>query len=180
MIERIVSIVHGQLSVWSCWNYWVNIFKHTYVHTRAEHVYNYAMESIFISWRHHDLALHWRHNDRDGVSSHQPHGCLLNHLFRRRSKKTSKLHVTGLCVWGIHRDRWIPRTKGQLRGKCFHLMTSSWVVWYVRYHLYIKQARLNTTVRLADVVVTFTVYTHQANVMEHQPWWRHDMETLSA
>ena len=30
-------------------------------------------------------------------------------------------------VWGIHRDRWIPRTKGQLRGKCFHLMTSSWM-----------------------------------------------------
>ena len=28
-------------------------------------------------------------------------------------------------VWGIHRDRWISRTKGQLRGKCFHLMTSS-------------------------------------------------------
>ena len=31
-------------------------------------------------------------------------------------------------VWGIHRDRWIPRTKGQLRGKCFHLMTSSCTV----------------------------------------------------
>ena len=28
-------------------------------------------------------------------------------------------------VWGLHRDRWIPRTKGQSRGKCFHLMTSS-------------------------------------------------------
>ena len=28
-------------------------------------------------------------------------------------------------VWGIHRDRWLPRTKEQLRGKCFHLMTSS-------------------------------------------------------
>ena len=28
-------------------------------------------------------------------------------------------------VWRIHRDRWILRTKGQLRGKCFHLMTSS-------------------------------------------------------
>ena len=27
--------------------------------------------------------------------------------------------------WGIHRDRCIPRTKGQLRGKCFHLMTLS-------------------------------------------------------
>ena len=31
-------------------------------------------------------------------------------------------------VWGIHRDRWIPRIKGQLRGKCFHLMTSSCIV----------------------------------------------------
>ena len=29
-------------------------------------------------------------------------------------------------VWEIHRDRWIPRTKGQYRGICFHLMTSSW------------------------------------------------------
>ena len=24
-------------------------------------------------------------------------------------------------------DRWLPRTNGQLRGKCFHLMTSSWI-----------------------------------------------------
>ena len=31
------------------------------------------------------------------VSNHQPHDCLLNRLFRRRSKKTSKLCVTGLC-----------------------------------------------------------------------------------
>ena len=43
-------------------------------------------------------ALRWRHNDHDGVSNHQPHGCLLNRLIRRRSKKTSKLRVTGLCV----------------------------------------------------------------------------------
>ena len=43
-------------------------------------------------------TLRWRHNDSDGVSNHQPHDCLLNHLFRRRSKKTSKLRVTGLCA----------------------------------------------------------------------------------
>ena len=42
--------------------------------------------------------LRWRHNDHDSVSNHQPLGCLLNRLFRRRSKKTSKLRVTGLCV----------------------------------------------------------------------------------
>ena len=44
------------------------------------------------------MSLHWRHNDPDSVSNHQPHDCLLNCLFRRRSKKTSKLRVTGLCV----------------------------------------------------------------------------------
>ena len=42
--------------------------------------------------------LRWRHNDHAGVSNHQPHGCLLNRLFRRKSKKTSKLRVTGLCA----------------------------------------------------------------------------------
>ena len=34
-------------------------------------------------------ALQWRYNGREGVSNHQPHHCLLNLLFRRRSKKTS-------------------------------------------------------------------------------------------
>ena len=43
-------------------------------------------------------TLQWRHNERDGVSDHQPHDCLLNRLFRRRSKKTSKLRVTGLSA----------------------------------------------------------------------------------
>ena len=58
---------------------------------------------IQISWVRCSIGFEfvflWKyHNDHDGVSNHQPHGCLLNRLFRRRSKKTSKLRVTGLCV----------------------------------------------------------------------------------
>ena len=45
----------------------------------------------------HYVALQWCHNDQDGVSNHQPHSCLLDRLFRRRSKKTSQLRVAGLC-----------------------------------------------------------------------------------
>ena len=52
--------------------------------------------NVLILFSH--TTLRWRHNDQDGVSNHQPHGCLLNRLFRRRSNKTSKLRVTGLCV----------------------------------------------------------------------------------
>ena len=44
------------------------------------------------------MPLRWRHNGRDSVSNHQPHDCLLNRLLRRRSKKTSKLRVTGPCA----------------------------------------------------------------------------------
>ena len=42
-------------------------------------------------------ALQWRNNERDGVLNHQRHDCLLNRLFRGRSKQASKLRVTGLC-----------------------------------------------------------------------------------
>ena len=49
-----------------------------------------------IQWKT-NVALRWRHNGRHSVSNHQPHDCLLNRLFRRRSKKTSA-RVTGLCA----------------------------------------------------------------------------------
>ena len=47
-------------------------------------------------------ALQWRHSCRGGVSNHQPHDCLLNRLFRRRSKKHQSSASLAL-VWGIHR-----------------------------------------------------------------------------
>ena len=43
-------------------------------------------------------ALRWRHIERDGVSNHQPHDCLLKRLFRQRSKETAELRVTDLCA----------------------------------------------------------------------------------
>ena len=46
-------------------------------------------------------TLQWRHNGRYGVSNHQPHDCLLDRLFGRRSTKTPKLRVTGLCVGNL-------------------------------------------------------------------------------
>ena len=70
------------------------------------------------------VSLQWRHNERDGVSNHQPRDCLLNGLFRPRSKKTSKLR-TGLCegnspVTGILADVMSP-----LVGKTEHYIQNS-------------------------------------------------------
>ena len=108
----------------------------------------------------HCHPLHWRHHDHDGVSNHQPHACLLNCLFRRRSKKISKLRVTGLCV-GIHRDRWIPHTKGQLRGKCFYLMTSS---CWKEYGDHRNRNTRKTNLKSLPGVVKYTVVTYSAIV----------------
>ena len=46
----------------------------------------------------HMIPLQWRCNGCDSVSNHQPREYLLSRLIRRRSKKTSKLRVTGLCA----------------------------------------------------------------------------------
>ena len=45
-----------------------------------------------------EQTLRWRHNEHDDVSNHQPHDCFFKLLFRRRSKETSKLRVTGHCA----------------------------------------------------------------------------------
>ena len=58
----------------------------------------YYKFTIQFGFQNRIRSLRWRHNDHYSVSNHQPHGCLLNRLFRRRWKKTSKLRVTGLCV----------------------------------------------------------------------------------
>ena len=52
---------------------------------------------IVFPFQYENITLQWRHNERDCVSNHQSHDCLLSHLFRRRLKKTSKLRVTGYC-----------------------------------------------------------------------------------
>ena len=85
-----------------------------------------ALVTLVHMWGRQDIIylLLWRHNERVGVSNHRCLDCLFNCLFRRRSNKTSKPRVTGL--WGeFIGHRWILRTKGQFREKCFHLMTSS-------------------------------------------------------
>ena len=57
-------------------------------------------QDILFSWIQPtfiSVSLQWCHNEHDGVSNHQPHDSLLSRLFRHRSKKKSKLRVTGLC-----------------------------------------------------------------------------------
>ena len=72
-------------------------------------------------------TLLWRHNERDGDLNQRCLDGLLNRLFWRTPKKKIKLPRHWTLSGESTSDRWIPLTKGQLQGKCFHLITQSWI-----------------------------------------------------
>ena len=74
----------------------IKLVRQTFTSTTMLMIQWHGTHFINTLWAHD--ALHWRHNERDSVSNLQPHGSLLNRLFGRRSKKTSKLRVTGFCA----------------------------------------------------------------------------------
>ena len=92
-------IAHWQLSLYCrlshsvCnWFYFLQLKSQLKIH------HNHLPWGSFL-YRHsisHSIPLQRRHNERDCVSNHQPYNCFLNRLFRRISKKTSRLQVTGL------------------------------------------------------------------------------------
>ena len=56
------------------------------------------LETTYAHCLWNNFPLQWHHNEYNGVSNHRRLDCLLNRLSRRKSKKTSKLRVTGLCA----------------------------------------------------------------------------------
>ena len=63
---------------------------------KAGPVYHSELFSMIGECHEGVKTLLWRHNACDAVSNHRRVDCLLNLLFRRRSKNTSKLRVAGL------------------------------------------------------------------------------------
>ena len=87
-------------------------------------VYTTAMtshERQGVSNSHRGAPLQWRHNERDGVSNHH----LMIVYSTRRSKKTSKLRVSGLCEGNSPVTDELPAQRASY-GKGFQLMTASW------------------------------------------------------
>ena len=76
-------VIHGHIQSLYC----VTLCRRIYGRERSL-LFNYFTSLI---------SSQWRHNEHNGVSNHRSYYCLVNRLFRRRSKKASKLRVTGLC-----------------------------------------------------------------------------------
>ena len=73
--KSINVVLQSWTSLWACWP-----FQSDSSQSLAKLYWNYAKITD---------TLQWRHIECDGVSNHQPPDCLLNRLFKHRSKKTS-------------------------------------------------------------------------------------------
>ena len=61
------------------------------------------------------------------VTNHQQLHCWFNRLFRRSSKKSSKLRITGLCEGNPPVTGGLPSQRASNAEKSFHLAPSSWL-----------------------------------------------------
>ena len=86
-------------------------------------------------------SLQWPHNEHDGLSNHQSHNCFPNRLFRRRSKKTSNLHVNGLCAANSPMTGEFPAQMASNAESFFiwgrrHVSgLTTWYLRYIEYHI---------------------------------------------
>ena len=69
----------------------------------------------------------WRHHEWDGVSNHQPHDCLLNHLFEAQIKENIKAPRHRSLSGGNSPVTGEFPTQCPVTRKMFPLMTSSWI-----------------------------------------------------
>ena len=79
---------------------------------------------------HLDITLLWRHKEPDGVSNHQPHDCLLIHLFGHRSRKHQS-SASLAFVRGIYRRPVNSPHKWPVTRKMFPIddVIMSWFQW---------------------------------------------------
>ena len=127
---REYSGIHGELQGGSCKNTASDISHNScFIYLKVaialkvwtqKYILNTAHLPYIIFWKSSSIlscaakiqlfhfVLQRRHNERDSASNYRRLDCLLNRLLRHRSKKTSKLRVTGLCegnppVAGAHK-----------------------------------------------------------------------------
>ena len=124
-------------------------------------------------------SLQWRHNGSDGVSNNQPHDCLLNRLFRIRSKKTLKLCVTGLYEGNSPETGEFPAQRASnAKNISISWRHHAWAIWRGINH---KNGWITFCMDLLNYCKLYCCHMNEI-IKEWEiflSWWRHDIEKLS-
>ena len=104
-------------------------------------------------------TLQSRHNGCDGVLNHQCLDCLLNLLIRHRSKKLSKLRVTGLCAGSS------PGAGGFPTQMASYAENDS--IWW-RHHAYLEISAQQAAVEAMDKLF-YSMWFYGIQLIIHDP-----------
>ena len=137
----------------------------------AASISEYRSENVQFFYHHICTisSLRWRHNGLDGVSNHQPHHCLLSRIFGRRSKKTSKLRVTGLSARNSPGTGEFP---AQMAGNAENVS-----IWW-RHHVKARSIISTRKRTWRPVYIEWTGISFlKSNVIDHTRW-RSDLKLV--
>ena len=127
-----------------------------------------------LHWPIRNHTLQWRNNARDGVSDYRRLDCLLNRLFSRRSKKTSKLRVIGLCDGNPPVTGGFPH-KGPVTRKMFSfddvIMRSRKTSW--------TRVQLSTCLPFHNCKLLGKFHSRESCGFATSLGWRYDVLSLS-
>ena len=114
--------------------------SHRFVHCkmRSMALSNTTTSTLLMHWRYCSLVLsqqstmllliHYNDVIMDSIASQITSLTIVYSVIYLGADQRKHQSSTSLAfVREVTGDRWISRTNGQLRGKCFHLMTSSWL-----------------------------------------------------
>ena len=143
-----------------CWSKLINIENPSYNERNTHYKDNMTSWLFYLCNRNHipGKTLWWRHNGHDSISNHQSRDCLLDRLFRRRSKKTSKVRVTGLCAGNSPGNGEFP---AQMAGNAGNV--SIW--WHHHHNVYWNEVQLSScilfliTTQMLTNVVSWAQYS---------------------
>ena len=118
--------------MWLLWIQTLNEYWYMY------HLYTNLNATIeeYCNFCHcHGATLHWQHNGRYGVSSHQPHHCLLNRLFRQRSMLIGPLWTNFSEIWIKMQNFSFVKMYFKMssaKRRPFRVRADSWCTYFLR------------------------------------------------
>ena len=95
------------------------IIRKTWIIRKHENVFKFSLYFLNIEIHYIDVIMTTMASQITSVT------VLYSTVYLDADQRKHQSSTSLAFVWGIHQDWWILRTKGQLRGKCFHLMMSS-------------------------------------------------------
>ena len=121
------------------------------------------------------VSLQWRHNECNcnSVSNHRRLECVLNRLFRHRSKKTSKLRGTGLCEGNSPAQVNSPH-KGPVTQKMFPFDDVIMICFGTHCAVLIREEHTSKTICLTTIYHRFDLLGSIKNI-----WGIHVFRTAS-